>query len=80
MISYSLYGMFIVVGVSSFTGGFEVGVTGVESVANCFVGVWGTRIGARCADAGCGRIFVFGTGRDDAVVSNIVASFLSAVR
>ena len=42
MSSDSLYGIIIVVGVSSFTGGFEVGVTGVESVSNCFVGVWGT--------------------------------------
>ena len=31
-------------------------------------------------DAGCGRIFVFGTGRDAASVSKIVAIFLSAVR
>ena len=33
-----------------------------------------------CTNAGCGWFFVFGTCRDDAAVSNIVARFLSAAR
>ena len=45
-----------------------------------FVGGWGTWIGDSCIDSGCGIFFVFVTGRDDAAVSNIVASFLSASR
>ena len=61
-------------------GGFVVGVTSVEYVANCFVGFWVTLIGASCTDAVCGRCFLFGTGRDGATVSNIVARFLSAAR
>ena len=67
-------------GMLALYGGSVVGVTGVEYVANCFVGVWVTLIGASCNDAVCGRFFLFGTGNDDAAVSNIVASFLSAAR
>ena len=76
----SLYGMVIGAGISALSGGSGVGVTGVEYVATCCVGGWGTCIGASCTDAGCGIFFVLGTGRDDADVSNIVARFLSYAR
>ena len=51
----SFYGMVIGAGISALSGGSGVGVTGVEYVANCFVGGWGTLIGASCTDAGCER-------------------------
>ena len=63
---------------SALAGNSGVGVTGVEYVVNWGVGDWGTWIGASCTDAGCGRFFVLGTGRDDTAVSNIVARYLSA--
>ena len=78
--SDSLYGMVIGAVMLVLVGGSGVVVTGVEYFVTCFVGVWGTWIGASCTYAGCGRIFVFGTGRDDDAVSKIVAIFLSAAR
>ena len=42
MISDSLYGMVTGAGMSEFSGGRGVGVTGVEYVEKCCVGGWGT--------------------------------------
>ena len=50
----SLYGMVIGEVMSALSGGYGVGVSGVEYVVNFFVGVWGTYIGASYTDARCG--------------------------
>ena len=78
--SDSLYWMFIGSGMSVLAGGPGFWVTGVEYFENFCVGGWVTWISASCTGAGCGRFFVFGTGRDDAAVSKILASFLSSER
>ena len=80
MISDSLYGVVTGAGMSALAGGPGFGVTGVEYVENFCVGGWGTCIVASCTDSGCGNFFVFGTGRDDADVSKIAATFLIVAR
>ena len=42
-------------GMSALESGYGVGVTGVEYVVTCFIGVWGTLTCASCTDTGCGR-------------------------
>ena len=42
MSSDSLFGVVIGAGMSALAGGYGVGVTGVEYVANCCVGGWDT--------------------------------------
>ena len=76
----SLYGMFIGAVMPALVGGSGLGVTGVEYVVTCFVGVWGAWVGASCTDACCGKKIVFGTGRGNAAVSRIVAIFLISKR
>ena len=77
MISGSLYVIVNWAGMLALARGPGVGVIGVECVDNCCVGGWATWIGASCTDSGCGIFFVFGTDRDDATASKIVARFLS---
>ena len=77
--SDSFYCMAIGAGISELAGGSGVGVTGIEYVA-IFLLVDGAHELVPVALMPVVEKKLFGTGRDDASVSNIVARFFSASR